>query len=74
MRYWHYQIDTSKDAEKFAFSIIKGFKTKDYPNGNVLKACKRLCGKYIDKIAPTLIKIKRKFAKSRLKKNTKDID
>ena len=35
-------------------------------------AWKSLCDKYIDKIAPTLININRKFAKSRLKKNTKD--
>ena len=65
-------IDTSTAAGKFSFSIIKGCKTKDYLNGNTPKAWKRLCDKYIDKSAPTLINIKRKFAKSRLKKNTKD--
>ena len=65
-------IDTSTAAEKVAFHIIKGCKTKDYPNGNAPKAWKRFCDKYIDKSAPTLIKIKRNFAKSRLKINTKD--
>ena len=65
-------IDTSTAAWKVAFHIIKGYKTKDYPNGNATKARKLLCDKYIDKSAPTLIKIKRKFSKSRLKNNTKD--
>ena len=44
----------------------------DHPNGNATKVWKFLCDKYIDNSAPSLIKIKRKFAKSRLKKNTKD--
>ena len=65
-------IDTSTAAGKVSFRIIKGCKTKDYPNGNAPKSWKRLCDKYIYKSAPTLIKIKRKIAKSRLKKNTKD--
>ena len=65
-------IDTITAAGKFAFCVIKGCKTKDYPNGNAMNAWKRLCDKYIDKSAPTLINIKRKFANLRLKKNTKD--
>ena len=65
-------IDTSTAAGKVACCIIKGCKTEEYPNGNAPKAWKRLCDKYIDKSAPTLTKIKRKIAKSRLKKNTKD--
>ena len=47
---------------------------KNYPNGNSPKAWKHLCDKCIDKSAPTLIKIKKKNAKSRLKKNTKDTE
>ena len=65
-------IDTSTAAEKVYFRIIKGCKTKNYPNGNAPKAWKYLCNKYIDRSAPKLNKIKRKFATSRLKKNTKD--
>ena len=57
---------------KVAFCIVKGFKKMDHPNGNATKVWKFLCDKYIDTSAPSLIKIKRKFAKSRLKKNTKD--
>ena len=65
-------IDTSTYAGKFSIRVIKECKTNDYPNGNATKAWKRFCDKYIDKSSPTLINIKRKFAKSRLKKNTKD--
>ena len=65
-------VDTSTAAGKVAFCIIKGCNTNEYPNGNKPKAWKRLCEKYIDKSAPTLIKSKRKLSKSRLKENTKD--
>ena len=65
-------IDTSTVAGKVSFCIVKVCKTEDYSNGNAQKDSKCLSGKYIDKSAPTLIKIKRKVAKSRLKKNTKD--
>ena len=64
-------INTSTAAGKVEFCIIKGCNRKDYLNGNAPKAWKRLCDNYIDKISPTLIEIKRKFVKSRLKKNTK---
>ena len=67
-------IDTSTAAGKVAFSIMKGCKTKDYPNGNSPKSWKHLCDKYIDKSAPTIMKIMRKFSKTRLKKNIKDPD
>ena len=65
-------INTSTAAGKVTFHIIKGCKTKYYTNGNASKAWKRLFEKYIYKSVPTLNNIKRKFAKSRLKKNTKD--
>ena len=52
-------IDTITATRKFSFCIIKGCKTKDYPNGNALKSWKRLCDKYIDKNAPISINIKR---------------
>ena len=65
-------IDTSTAAGEVYFSIIKGCNTKYYPNGNTRKSWKRICDKYINKSAPTIIKIKRKVSKSRLKKNTKD--
>ena len=69
-----WSIDTSTAAGKVTFLIIKRCNTKNYPNENAQKDWKWLCDKYIDKGAPTLIKIKRKFANSRLKKNTKDPD
>ena len=65
-------IDTSTGAGKITFRTIKGCYKKDYTNGNALKDWRTLCNKYIDKSTPTLNKIKIKFVKSRLKKNTKD--
>ena len=65
-------IDTRTAAGKVSICIIQGCKQKDYTNGNALKAWKHLYDKYIYNSAPTLLKINRKLAKSRLKKYTKD--
>ena len=35
-------IDVKTSSGKVAFNIVKGCKSKDYPDGNAFNACKRL--------------------------------
>ena len=51
---------------KVAFSLVKNCKTSDYPEGNCKLAWDRLVAKYAPKTAPSLLKLKKQFANSKL--------
>lgn len=51
---------------KIAFSLVKNCKTSAYPEGNCKLAWDRLVAKYAPKTAPSLLKLKKKFANSKL--------
>ena len=51
---------------RVAFSLVKNSKTTKYPEGNCKLACDMLTTKYAPKTAPSLLKLKKKFANSRL--------
>ena len=51
---------------KVAFSLVKNCKTTEYPEGNVQMMWDRLEAKYAPKTAPSLLKLKKKFANSKL--------
>ena len=56
---------TSKQG-KVTFSLVKNCKTSEYPEGNCKLAWDRLVAKYTPKTAPSLLKLKKKFANSKL--------
>ena len=51
---------------KVAFGLIKNCKSKEYPEGNAKRAWDRLQSKYAPETAPSLLKLKKKFANSKL--------
>lgn len=51
---------------KVAFSLVKNCKTTEYPEGNINLMWSRLEAKYAPKTAPSLLKLKKKFANSKL--------
>ena len=57
---------TTKEG-KVAFSLVKNCKTGDNPEGNCKLAWDRLVAKYAPKTAPSLLKLKKQFANSKLK-------
>ena len=56
---------TTKEG-KVAFSLVKNCKTSDFPEGNCKFAWDRLVAKYAPKTAPSLLKLKKQFANSKL--------
>ena len=56
------------------FSSVKNCKTSDYPEGNCKLAWDHLVTKYAPKTAPSLLKLKEKFANSRLEFVEKYLD
>jgi hypothetical protein len=66
------EIILSKDVKassgKVAFKIIKGCKTKDYPDGNGAIAWERLKNKYEPASAPSMVKLEKQFRELSLKK------
>jgi len=59
-------INHTTKQGKVAFSLVKNCKTSDYPEGNCKLAWDRLVAKYAPKTAPSLLKLKKQFANSRL--------
>jgi hypothetical protein len=62
-------IDVKASSGKVAFNIIRGFKTKDYPDGNGAIAWERLKNKYGPVSAPSMVKIEKQFRELSLKKD-----
>ena len=52
---------------RVAFSLVKNFKSAEYPEGNCKLAWDRLIAKYAPKSAPSLLKLKKQFANCKLK-------
>jgi hypothetical protein len=61
-------IDVKASSGKVAFNIIRGYKTKDYPDGNGAIACERLKNKYEPISAPSMVKLEKQFRELSLKK------
>jgi hypothetical protein len=53
---------------KVAFNLVKGFKNKDYADGNARMAGGRLKNKFEPSSAPSLIKLEKQFRQCSLKK------
>jgi hypothetical protein len=61
-------IDVKTSSGKIAFNLTKGCKSKDYSDGNVAIAWKRLKKKYEPICAPFLVKLEKQFRELSLKK------
>ena len=59
-------INHTSNEGKVAFSLVRNCKTDEYPEGNCKLAWDRLVAKYAPKTAPSLLKLKKKFANSKL--------
>jgi hypothetical protein len=58
----------AKDSNgKVAFNIIRGCKTKDYPDGNGAIAWDRLKNKYEPVSVPSMVKLEKQFRELSLK-------
>ena len=60
-------MNVKKATDKVEFQIVKGFKTKEYEDGNAAMAWERLKKKYQPTSAPSLVKLVCAFKKSVLK-------
>jgi hypothetical protein len=56
-------IDVKASTFKIAFNIVKGYKTKDYPDRNAASAWEKLKNKYEPVSAPLMIKLDKQFRK-----------
>ena len=63
-----FSIDIKTSSGKVAFNLIKGCKSKDYPDGNAALAWERLKNKYEPISAPSLVKLEKQFRGLALKK------
>jgi hypothetical protein len=61
-------IDVKASSGKVAFNIIRGCKTKDYPDDNGAIARERLKNKYEPVSVPSMLKLEEKFRELSLKK------
>jgi hypothetical protein len=61
-------IDVKTSNGKVAFIIVKGCKSKDYPDGNVTIAWDKLKNKYEPMSAPSIVKLDKQFRDTVLKK------
>jgi hypothetical protein len=61
-------IDVKTSSGKFDFNLIKGFKSKDYPDSNAAIAWERLKNKYKPISAPSLVKLEIQVRELSLKK------
>jgi gag-polypeptide of LTR copia-type len=61
-------IEVKTSSGKIAFNIVKGCKSKDYPDGNAASACEKLKNKFEPVSAPSLVKLDKQFIDSSLKK------
>jgi gag-polypeptide of LTR copia-type len=61
-------IDVKTSSGKIAFNIVKGCKSKDYPDGNAASAWEKLKNKFEPISAPSMVKLDKQFRDSSLKK------
>jgi hypothetical protein len=61
-------INVKTSSGKVAFNLIKGCKSKDYPDGNAAIAWERLKNKYELISDPSLVKLEKQFRELSLKK------
>ena len=61
-------IDVKTSNGKIAFNLVKGCKSKDYPDGNAATAWERLKNKYEPISAPSMVKLEKQFRGLALKK------
>jgi gag-polypeptide of LTR copia-type len=61
-------IDVKTSFGKVAFNIVRGCKSKDYPDGNATTAWEKLKNKYEPTSAPSMVKLDKQFRDSSLKK------
>jgi hypothetical protein len=61
-------MDVKASNGKISFNIVKGYKTKDYLDGNAVSAWEKLKNKYEPVSAPLMIKLDKQFRESPLKK------
>jgi hypothetical protein len=52
-------IDVNTSSGKVAFNIIRGFKTKDYPDSNGAIAWERINNKYKPASVPSMVKLEK---------------
>ena len=67
-------IDTNTTKGRVAFKLVKSCKNSDYPDGHAFKAWTKLINKFVPKSAPSLLKLKRAFNRSKLTSTSKDPD
>jgi gag-polypeptide of LTR copia-type len=61
-------IDVKTSFGKVVFNIVRGCKSKDYPDGNATTAWEKLKNKYEPTSAPSMVKLDKQFRDSSLKK------
>jgi hypothetical protein len=61
-------IDVKTSSGKVTFNLIKGCKSKDYPDGNAAIAWERIKKKYEPISAPSLVNLEKQFRELSLKK------
>jgi hypothetical protein len=61
-------IDDKTSSGKVAFNLVKGYKNKDYADGNARIAWERLRNKFEPSSAPSLVNLEKKFRQCSLKK------
>jgi gag-polypeptide of LTR copia-type len=61
-------IDTKRSEGKVAFNLVKGCKSKEYPDGNAATAWERLKNKFEPVSAPSMVKLEKQFRTLSLKK------
>jgi hypothetical protein len=61
-------IDVKVSYGKIAFNIVKGCKSKDYPDGNALTSWEKLKNKYEPVSAPSIVKLDKQLRYSSLNK------
>jgi gag-polypeptide of LTR copia-type/Zinc knuckle len=62
-------IDVKTSNGKIAFNIVKGCRSKDYPDGNAAVAWEKLKDKYEPVSAPSMVKLDKQFRELSLKKS-----
>jgi hypothetical protein len=66
-------IDDKTSSAKVAFNLVKGYKNKDYVDGNASLYWERLRNKFKPSSAPSLVKIEKQFRQCSLNKG-QDLD
>jgi hypothetical protein len=61
-------IDVKTSNGRIAFNLVKGWKSKDYPDGNAATARERLKKKYEPISAPSMVKLENQFRGLALKR------